>query len=327
MVPLDRPVSRRRFLALRAAVAVAALALSGVALSRLDLKAIGDALAHARLPFVAMATLVYLVQILPAAERWRVMLASVRLLPRARLCQYLLVAHAASMVLLGPAGWVLRIYLVRKRYDVPVQISIAVVAVEKLFDGIGLLVVVAPLPLLLALPRSVSLVIMALTAGGLVVTAVAIAAAARVEKRGWQGWLKRWSHLAPGIESLRSPGLFFRVSALSFAIHLSNVVAIQILFLAVGLDLPLATGGLVVLALMCAFALPLTPGGFGMVEAAAVFALGLVGVSPEKALAFGLVHRAVVLVPMLLGLTGIGLVGEARADQAASAAERVPVEP
>ncbi|MEO7329451.1 MAG: hypothetical protein ABI193_12785, partial [Minicystis sp.] len=69
-----------------------------------------------------------------------------------------------------------------------------------------------------------------------------------------------------------------------------------------------------------AFALivPLTPLNLGALEAGVVGALGLLGAPMERAVAFGLIFRALQVTPLLvLGLTGVGLLGESRAAREA----------
>ena len=131
--------------ALRLLLGLALLALCVFALRRLDWAALLAALRGARLSLVALAMLLNLVQLAAKSERWRRMLSSSAALPPLRLYHYLVVAYASSMVLPGPAGELLRIYLLRKRHGVPASLSTAVVLLEKLFDGIGLIALVAPL--------------------------------------------------------------------------------------------------------------------------------------------------------------------------------------
>lgn len=320
MPPSPRAPPSRWAQALRLLLGVALLALCVFALRRLDWAALLAALRGARLSLVALAMLLNLVQLAAKSERWRRMLSSAAELPPLRLYHYLVVAYASSMVLPGPAGELLRIYLLRKRHGVPASLSTAVVLLEKLFDGIGLIALVAPLPLLLVLPRAVSLGIVALCLGGLAVVAAVLVFARSVERHGFSGRFQRWAHLAPGLDSVRRPGIFFPASALSLLAHLLDAAAIVVLMRSIGLDLPVAASALVILALSFALIVPLTPGHVGALEAGVVGALGLLGTPPEQAVAFGLVYHSMQVLPvMLLGVSGVGLIGEARAEEARGA--------
>jgi uncharacterized membrane protein YbhN (UPF0104 family) len=83
---------------------------------------------------------------------------------------------------------------------------------------------------------------------------------------------------------------------------------------AVHAPVPLAAPPLVLLAMAVALAVPTMPAGVGTMEVAAVAALALLGIDPERALAFGLVYHATQVIPVtLLGLDGIWLAASLRA--------------
>jgi len=314
---MESPPARPWATWLRRAFVLGLVAVAARTLQHFDWHALGETLRGARGWLVVAGALGNLAQIACKSERWRLLLAPVRRLSPGRLYAYLLSAYGASMVLPGVAGEVLRIYLLRRRHDVPVAVSTAVVTIEKLFDGVGLIVVVGALPFLLSLPRPVSLSMAALSAGGMLVTITLIALARRASRSGWKGRWTRLAPLAPGLACLTTPSMFAGASAWSLLAHLIECVAIKLLLLSVGLDLPWATGGLVLLAFSFAMVIPLVPGHAGTLEAASVAALGLLGAPIEKAIAFTLAYRVVEMVPMLLfALTGLGLVTEAREEQA-----------
>ena len=151
--------SRPWLLALRALGAAAIVALCVLGLRRIDWRATGAALAGASVPLLALASLTIFTELLVKAERFRLLLAPVQRLPLAKLFYYIIVSYAASMLLPGPVGATLRVYVLERRHAVPVAASIAALLFEKLFEGIGLVFVVAGLPFLLPLPRAVSLLI------------------------------------------------------------------------------------------------------------------------------------------------------------------------
>lgn len=309
--------SRPWLLALRALGAAAIVALCVLGLRRIDWRATGAALAGASVPLLALASLTIFTELLVKAERFRLLLAPVQRLPLAKLFYYIIVSYAASMLLPGPVGATLRVYVLERRHAVPVAASIAALLFEKLFEGIGLVFVVAGLPFLLPLPRAISLLIAALSLGGVAVAAAVVLVVRHAERRGYAGRLSRVARLAPGAACVRRPSLFLRASALSLLAQLIDCVAMYLVLRAVGLDLPWATGGLLILALSFALTLPLTPLHLGALEAGAVGALDLLGAPFEKAVAFGLVYHALQAVPVLvLGLTGYRLMSEARADRA-----------
>ena len=305
------------------ALAVALLVLCVYGLQRLDWRRAMDTLRHANLPLVALGAGLSYVQAIFKSERWRMMLAPIRRFSSLRLYYYVVLAFGSSMLLPPGSGEVLRIYLLRRRHDVPVASSVAVLTVEKLFEAIGLMCIVAPLPFVLPLPRAVSLVIAGLVAAGLVVTGVALWLARRSYTHA-SAWAERWPlwvRVAPAIESVRRPPQFLRGVALSVAAMAIDAGVILLLLLAVGVpwaSLHWATGPLVILAFAFAFVVPLTPGHVGTMEVAAVAALGLLGVPAPVALAFAIVYHALHVAPALvLVATGFELIAEARRDSQA----------
>lgn len=290
---------------------VLAVVLAVRALGRAGLVDVYHAVIHADGRLVGLATLLALIQIVCKSERWRLMLSPIAKLPPVRLYYYLLLAYGASMLLPSPSGTAARVYLLKRNHDVPAMESTAVIAAEKLFEGIGLMVVVAPLPLLLSLPGSLRLTITALVAGGLLVTGVSVILGRRARRGGGGGG--RWRRLAPAADCVSRPSIFIPASVLSVVSQLLNCAVIVLLFRAVGITVPVAASALVILVLAVALLIPFTPGHAVTLEAGAVAALAIVGVSSEPALAFGLVYHAVHLVPVaLVVLTGLKLLGEVR---------------
>ncbi|MEO7730770.1 MAG: lysylphosphatidylglycerol synthase domain-containing protein, partial [Kofleriaceae bacterium] len=77
---------------------------------------------------------------------------------------------------------------------------------------------------------------------------------------------------------------------------------------AVGLDLPLASGLLILFTMNLAIIVPSTPAQLGALELGALAGLDLLQVGHEPALAFALLYHAVMILPLL----ATGLVLELR---------------
>jgi uncharacterized membrane protein YbhN (UPF0104 family) len=302
--------------ALRLGAALAVLLLCGWGLRHIDWRAVAAALTGARVELVVAAAAINFVHVACKSERWHVLLAPVARLGRLRLYWYLIVSYAASVVLPARAGEALRVYLLKKREGVAVAASIGVLVVEKLFEGIGLLAVIAPLPLLLHLPRWARITIGVLAAGGVAATALAVALA-------WHARAgSRWERLGHGLQSVRRPRVFAAATAWSFAAYALDLVEVWLILAAVGVHVPWPTAALVLLTLNLAIALPSTPGHVGAFEAGAVAGLQAVGVPLAPALAFALVYHVMQVGPILLaGLSGLRLVAAARADAEAEVVE------
>ncbi|MCU1282218.1 MAG: hypothetical protein JWM53_5764, partial [bacterium] len=286
-------------------IALAVVALACVLfVRRLDLSRLGAALASASLPLVALAAVVNLGQVGVRALFLRALLAPVRAVGVARLCRYNLALFAANNLLPARAGELVRIELLRSREGVPPSASLAVALVEKILDAIALLLLALPLPLLLpGLPRSASIAMWLLGAGGLIALAAAWALAQWGERAS--GWLGRF---ARGAAVMRRGRTFAAALGWSLVSHVVDAGAIAICLVALDLHLPPASPLLVLLAVTLVLALPSAPAGIGSLEIGAVAALRLLGVDEAHALAFALVYHAMQVVPVtVLGMNGIRL--------------------
>lgn len=172
--------------ALRLASAVLLVGLLALLVSKVDWRQVGIALEHARLGYIAIAVLLNFVNLACKTARWRTLLLSIRKVRFRRLFHYLIMSYAASALVPARAGEALRVYLLRKRDEVPAVDSVGVIVVEKLFELIGLLIVVLPIPLLLSVPRWVRRSTLGLSAGGLVAVTVLLIIALK-DLPAWAG--------------------------------------------------------------------------------------------------------------------------------------------
>jgi uncharacterized membrane protein YbhN (UPF0104 family) len=307
-----RVLSQLRQLA-RGLVAVSVLALCGLAVARMDWRLVIATLATARISYFAVALLLSLGLVFLRAERWRLLLPGARL-PRQPLFLYLLVAFGLTMV--TPAGLpeAMRVYLLRERHGVPAPTGIASILLEKLFEGVGMIVLIAPLPFLLSLPTAMSALIAALSAGGILATgAVVWLTYTSARHTGWVFRSSLWQRIEPGLDCLRQPRTFTLLCVASVAIHVVDCCCAWFMLRSVAIDAPAAATALLLLTFSIALVIPLVPGHVGMLEASAVAALRVVGVANEPALAFAVLCHAGQMVYVLCVLPGFALLRHASA--------------
>jgi uncharacterized membrane protein YbhN (UPF0104 family) len=212
----------------------------------------------------------------------------------------------------------MRTYLLKRRHHVPIAPSLAVLAIERLFEGIGLAVIVAPLPLLLSLPTKVAWTVEGLVVGGFCVTAAALSLARWGETNPWISRQPLWKLVTPGIDSLRNRKTFAVAVVLSVLSHLIDCLVLTFVLRSVDLHPPWATAALLTLTLTCAQVVPLIPGNVGPMEVAFASGLAIVGVAVGPALAAALLCHAVQMAYVLVSLGGLRLLAEARAEETAS---------
>ena len=298
----------RARLALRIASGAVLVALLAWLLAKVQWAEVGAALRHAQLGWILFAAALNFLNLACKTARWGTMLGPLGRVGFFRLYYYLIVSYAASAILPARAGEALRVYLLRRRDNIAVADSVGVVLVEKLFEVLGLLVVVAPLPLLIVLPRWVDVSISAIAVGGLIALVAALVL-------GWRAGRGegRFAVLGRGLACMREPSRVLLAIGLSVAAYLIDAAEIWLVLKALAIDVPWATPALVLLGANLAIALPSTPGQLGALEAGVVAALAIVKVPPALALAFALVYHVMQLVPIVLvGLSGVRLMAEAR---------------
>jgi len=269
----------------------------------MDFHKFGEELARAkRWPLVVAASLSF-VCLLGKAVCWRIMLAPRHKIPVIRLFRYTIAAFAASAIAPARAGEVLRVWTLKRRDGVPAADTAAVAVAEKLLDGISMLMIIAPVPWLLpGLPSWV--------AGGIALSAViAIAlfvglviAVGRIDPVGPAHESKLRAvvrQFLAGMHVLRSPKRVLGALGVLLLVWAADLGEVTAVLYAVGIDLPIAAGLLILFALNLAIMVPSTPAQVGALEAGAVGALDLLHISHEPALAFALLYHLLQVIPLI----------------------------
>jgi uncharacterized membrane protein YbhN (UPF0104 family) len=253
--------------------------------------ALRASLASVRLAPLGLAIVLAGLGVVAHAAYWRTVLSETTRIPLRTMAEYTFASSASSVLLPFRAGEALRVWLLRRHHGVSVPLSGAVIAIEKTFDVLSLLVMVAPLPWLVSsLPSTIGQALRILPFAAALVVLVVVAAS-----RG--GSRIRW---LSGFRVVQNP----RVVATGFAFVLLawtiDVSAILTVLWALGIGPGLGTALVVLLLVNVAIAIPATPGQVGSHELGSTVALTLLGVPREQAVAFALVFHATQLAPVLL---------------------------
>ena len=266
---------------------------------------------------VIVATMVFPLR----ALRWRPILDPiVPRLPFGPLWRATAVGFMANNLLpSGRAGEFVRPYMLSRETPVPVAAAFASLVVDRVFDALAVLLLIAAAMLDPKFPSGVSATTFAsitvIIVIGLAVTLYAIVffpdrliqlfelfarrVAPQFEERG-RVLLRSF---ADGLSVLRQPRRFLVVFAWAMSMWLTQAVAFWIMFRAFGIgasfSAALVVQGLIVLSVVA----PTTPGFFGPFEAAAKAGLALYGVNEHLALAWALTFHVLTLIP----ITVIGL--------------------
>ena len=262
----------------------------------LDVQALVSALRHVRpLPLLIAAALSF-VQLGFKALGWRELLAPIVQLSPARAYRYTAAGAAMSIITPARAGEGLRVWLLKRDYEVTIASSSSVAVAEKLIDGVAMLVVLAPLPWLMPeLPHWIGRGI----AGFSIVLGIALVVLwffAPVAPTG-DKW---WHGLQAGLAFLRSPRRIGRALAAMIGGWWTDWLEVTLVLYAVGVPVPFAAGLLILLTINMAIAIPAMPGHLGTMELGALVALELLHVPRAEGLSFALLYHSVQVIPLLL---------------------------
>jgi phosphatidylinositol alpha-mannosyltransferase len=323
-----RPESRRGRGWLGALIAVAILVgLVALAITKLDPRAIGHALAHVNVGWTLLALALMATAFLARAESWHaVLLAAIRSkrgadadleenLDRGTVTRALLIGMAGSSVAPGRLGEAARAWVVARRLGHPSR-SFALVlgtVVSQVFLNLlalGILAVVAVLDSALAKGRVeaiVAAVVLPVTL--IVVIFLAPPLLRRACSARWRACRKAaaWfeAQLVRGREGLvvfRMPLAAIHATGAQLAAWSLQLGSCYATILALGLQhhANLAAAAAVLLAVNLTAIVPLTPSNVGVFQAACIAVLHPFGVDASSALAYGLVLQGVEIFDALI---------------------------
>ena len=250
--------------------------------------------------------------------RWRLILRDVdgQRFPALPLWHATAIGFMANNLLPARAGEVARAYVASRQLPVRFTTALASVAVERVFDGLvmlGLMAAAIAAPSfptdtviggrsLSALATSAAIFFGALLLLALVVVhrpAPWLRIAGRISQR-----LAHWAEgLVAGLAVLKSPARFGGVVFWSLVLWLTNAAAFAVCFRAFGLAVPLEGALLLQGVIGFGVAVPSTPGFVGVFEAATLLTLRVYGVDANLAVSYALTYHLTTFIPItLLGL-------------------------
>lgn len=262
---------------------------------KIDWHQLGHELANAKTWPLVIAAMLNFVLLAGKAVTWRIMFTPRHSVSTLRLTRYTIVAFAASVLAPARAGELLRVYLLKKRDNVPTADVAAVAISEKLLDGVTMLIIVSPLPWLLPdLPHWVTDSILICSAIAIICFVSFVILQGRVKEP--KSWFARF---ISGMHVLRDPRRLVAAMGVLSIVWLADWVMIWLVGYAVGLHLSVPEGLLILFTLNLAITAPSTPAGVGALEIGVVLATRLLDIPDEKAAALALLYHALQIFPLL----------------------------
>ena len=263
------------------------------------------------------------------AVRWRVILpASPPTAPPIRfssLFQACIIGQMTTNIIPGRAGELARPYALWKREPaVPFSTGMASVIVDRVFDGIVVLLLLGAAMLDPAFPRNATIrgrsvaTFALIGTAGLVVGLIGLfwlvlfpASLLNVVRWVVRATVPRWEEpitgflerFTLGLTVLRDGKRFVIVLLWTFAHWLLCAASYWLAYKAIGLDAPLTSTLFVQTIIVLAVAIPQAPGFIGVFEGVAIASLAVYGVPKDVAAAWAVVYHVISYIPVtVLGL-------------------------
>ncbi len=257
--------------------------------------------------------------------RWKIMLRSVKSIAMGPLFRYIVLGYMANNLLPARLGEVVRAYVTGKQENMSRSSAFASVILERLFDGITILMLL--LFLIFAAELDAGwLRYLAWASAGLFMGALGFLFALTYARERVLGITERVVRYLPealsskilhilhrfvaGLKLLRRPGDFFFSIAMSFPVWLCEVLVYYLYLKAFRIDVPFKAAVLALVVVNLSSLIPSSPGFIGVFQYACVKSLAVFGVGSTLALAWSVAIHSTQIVPItLLGLAILSRMG------------------
>ena len=287
---------------------------------RIDLRLLLENLQRADYFYLVPIVAIIFVTMALRAVRWSYLLQPIKKIKFHDLFASLLIGFMANHVLPLRMGEFVRAYIIGRSERISTSASFATVVVERLFDGLTVLGLLAVVVTFIQLPPGNIAFKKGLLMGGYITIAICVLAFAIlvITKVRPEWFLHIISLVRPlsatlaksctsgirffkeGLLCAESARIMIIVILYSLLIWAIFAYSIYLIGLAFGLKLSLSAVVMVLLAVCLAVMIPSTPGYIGPYHAAVTYALVLYNIPLEKALSLAIVFHAVNYIPITL---------------------------
>jgi len=290
------------------------------ALRGLNLALVWNLMKQANYGWIIPGVLVYFVGVWLRTWRWHYMLRQFKPVPVKRLFPVVCIGYAGNNIYPARAGEVIRSYVLKKNEDIPISGSLATVLVERIFDGlVMLLFVFLALPFVPNIPAQYRTFVIALSVifGVALIFFIALAARSHWVMKLYSPVAERFlpasirlkvDHMVDrflfGLASLQSPFDVLMIFVTSVLVWLAETLKYWFVMHAFPFSVSFITLMLMNGIVNLFTTLPSAPGYIGTFDAPGIKVLVDVGgVDPAIATAYTLVLHAALWLP----ITGLGV--------------------
>ena len=267
--------------------------------------------------YVAFAVIVDLSVYLCHGWRWNILLRPVARLSFWRTVQAIYIGLYANEILPLRTGEVIRCYLLAHWNKVRISIALSSAAIERILDGIWLVIALIITTQTVALPSGLVQATFVLSAFILVLTSILIFIAVR-QQTAPDTIPKHWREnvywqVVAAIRTIGNRRTMLAGAGASFVYLALQVIALWALMEGYGLDLSIGAAAVVYIVNRLGTVIPNAPGNAGVTQVFYVLGLQLFSVPQATAKEFSFIAFVILTLPLLIGgfvavaLTGLKL--------------------
>ncbi len=287
-----------------------------IALRGLDLDQVWQDVQTADYWWILPGVLAYSIGVWARTWRWHYLLRPIKRIPTATMWPIVVIGYMGNNVYPFRAGEVIRAYVLKKKEGVSISASIATILVERIFDGlVMLLFVFITLPIVPGLPAWLrrTVILASLAFFGALIVFLVMAAQARTSRSLYQWGIGRFvpTALQPkflaladrfmeGLSSLTSFRDILMVFLTSVVVWLLETVKYWFVMHAFNFIVSFFALMLMNGVVNLATTLPSAPGYIGTFDGPGIEILKVFGVTPAVAAAYTLVLHAALWLPITL---------------------------
>lgn len=296
-------------------LAVSAFFIVYLVLPGLHFDDVWRALREANYWWIIPGVLVYFIGLWARAWRWHYTLRHLKPIPLSRLYPLICIGYFGNNVYPLRAGEFLRSYVLRNQEDIPFTSSLATVFIERIFDGLVMLLFVFLALPFAPLPGRYQTMVIALTALFLLATVIFVWMAVQPRRiESLYTWLADWllptriresidnlfARFMEGIGSLRSGTDVLMIFATSIVIWLMETVKYWFVMHAFSFSVSFLTLMLMNGIVNIATTLPATPGHLGTFDGPGIEILTAYGIEKNLATGYTFTLHLALWVPVTL---------------------------
>ncbi|MCB0193507.1 MAG: flippase-like domain-containing protein [Anaerolineae bacterium] len=287
-----------------------------IALRGLDLRLVWQVARYANYWWIVPGVFAYFVGVWARTWRWHYLLRPIKPIPIRSMWPVVVIGYMGNNVYPFRAGEVIRAYVLKRKEDVSISASIATILVERIFDGlVMLLFVFVALPTAPGLPNWLrqTVILASLAFFGALLVFLIMAAMPKTFRTWYQWGINRFvpakfrvtlltlaDRFMEGLVSLRSPKDVFMIFFTSVVIWLLETV--KYWFVMHAFDFTVSFFALMLMngVVNLATTIPSAPGYIGTFDGPGIEVLKVFGVDGAIAAAYTLVLHAALWLPITL---------------------------